>query len=48
MAAAKVYQNLADNLPQSLNKPTIGRQPILPTKERQLRPIVKAKLDVEA
>ena len=48
MAAAKVYQNLADNLTQSFNKPTIGRHLILPTKERQLRPIVKAKLDAEA
>ena len=42
MAAAKVYQNLIDNLP------TNGRQPILPTRQRQLRPIVKAKLDSDA
>ena len=42
MAAAKVYQNLIDNLP------TNGRQPILPTHQRQLRPIVKAKLEVDA
>lgn len=48
MAAAKVYQNLADNLTRSSNKPTNGRQLILPTKERQLRPIVKAKLDETA
>ena len=48
MAAAKVYQNLIDNLPPSLDKPTIGRQPILPTRQRQLRPIVKAKLDPDA
>jgi hypothetical protein len=39
MAAAKVYQNLADNLP------TNGRQLPLPTKQRQLRPIIKARLD---
>jgi hypothetical protein len=39
MAAARVYQNLIDHLP------TNGRQPILPTRQRQLRPIVKAKLD---
>lgn len=42
IAAAKVYQNLADNLP------TNGRQPILPTRQRQLRPIVKAKLEADA
>ena len=42
MAAAKVYQNLIDNLP------TNGRQQILPTRQRQLRPIVKAKLDDNA
>ena len=42
MAAARVYQNLIDNLP------TNGRQPILPTRQRQLRPIVKAKLDDDA
>ena len=39
MAAAKVYQNLIDHLP------TNGRQIPLPTRQRQLRPIVKAKLD---
>jgi hypothetical protein len=39
MAAARVYQNLIAHLP------TNGRQPILPTRQRQLRPIVKAKLD---
>jgi hypothetical protein len=39
MAAAKIYQNLADNLPTS------GRQLPLPTKQRQLRPIIKARLD---
>ena len=43
MAAAKVYQNLIDNLP-----PTNGRQVILPTRQRQLRPIVKAKLNDDA
>ena len=43
MAAAKVYQNLIDNLP-----PTNGRQTILPTRQRQLRPIVKAKLNDDA
>lgn len=48
MAAAKVYQNLIDNLPPSLGKPTNGRQQILPTRQRQLRPIVKAKLDEAA
>jgi hypothetical protein len=42
MAAARVYQNLIDHLP------TNGRQPILPTRQRQLRPIVKAKLDDHA
>ena len=42
MAAARVYQNLIDNLP------TNGREPILPTRQRQLRPIVKAKLDDHA
>ena len=39
IAAAKVYQNLLDNLP------TIGRHLPLPTRQRQLRPIIKAKLD---
>lgn len=39
MAAAKVYQNLLDNLPTS------GRQVLLPTRQRQLRPIIKAKLE---
>ena len=43
MAAAKIYQNLIDNLP-----PTNGRQTILPTRQRQLRPIVKAKLNDDA
>lgn len=42
MAAARVYQNLIDNLP------TDGWQPILPTRQRQLRPIVKAKLEANA
>lgn len=40
MAAAKVYQNLQDELP------TIGRHLPLPTRQRQLRPIVKANLSV--
>ena len=48
MAAARVYQNLIDNLPPYEDKPTNGRQPILPTRQRQLRPIVKAKLDADA
>jgi hypothetical protein len=43
IAAAEVYQNLEENLP------TIGRQHndviALPTNERQLRPIVKARLE---
>ena len=43
MAAARVYQNLLDNL-LSVN----GTQPILPTRQRQLRPIVKAKLEIAA
>ncbi|MCC0175892.1 hypothetical protein I4641_02705 [Waterburya agarophytonicola K14] len=42
MAAARVYQNLIDSLP------TNGRHSILPTRQRQLRPIVKAKLDADA
>ncbi|MGL5833606.1 MAG: hypothetical protein ACRC1Z_10305 [Waterburya sp.] len=42
MRAAKVYQNLADHLP------TIGRQLPLPTRQRQLRPIIKAQLDETA
>jgi hypothetical protein len=42
MAAARVYQNLSDNLP------TNGRHFTLPTRQRQLRPIVKAKLDLNA
>jgi hypothetical protein len=42
MRAAKIYQNLADNLPTS------GRQLPLPTKQRQLRPIIKARLDDDA
>jgi hypothetical protein len=41
MAAARVYQNLLDNLP------TNGRH-LLPTRQRQLRPIIKAKLDQDA
>jgi hypothetical protein len=40
IGAAKIYQNLADNLP------TNGRQLPLPTSERQLRPLVKARLAV--
>ncbi len=48
MAAARVYQNLLDNLPPCSGKPTNGRQQILPTRQRQLRPIVKAKLDDDA
>ena len=48
MAAARVYQNLIDNLPPSEGKPTIGRDLPLPTRQRQLRPIVKAKLDSNA
>jgi hypothetical protein len=48
MAAARVYQNLIDRLPPSLGKPTIGRHSILPTCQRQLRPIVKAKLNDDA
>ena len=43
MAAARVYQNLLDNL-----LPIDKQQPILPTRQRQLRPIVKAKLDSNA
>jgi hypothetical protein len=39
MRAAQIYQNLADNLP------TNSRQLPLPTKQRQLRPIIKARLD---
>lgn len=39
MSAAKVYQNLLDKLPTS------GRQVLLPTRQRQLRPIIKAKLN---
>ena len=38
-----VYQNLIDNF-----LPTNGRQVILPTRQRQLRPITKAKLEVDA
>ena len=49
MAAARVYQNLIDNLPLCSDKPpTNGRHLILPTRQRQLRPIVKAKLDSDA
>ncbi len=48
MAAAKVYQNIIDNLLPSEGKLTNGRQQILPTRQRQLRPIVKAKLDDDA
>ena len=43
MAAARISQNLSDNLP------TNGRHRIpLPTRQRQLRPIVKAKLEADA
>ena len=45
MAAARIYQNLMDNLAPCSGKPTNGRHLILPTRQRQLRPIVKAKLD---
>ena len=48
MAAARVYQNLIERLPPYEGKPTNGRQPILPTRQRQLRPIVKAKLNDDA
>jgi hypothetical protein len=48
MAAARVYQNLLDNLPPYEGKPTSGRQLPLPTKQRQLRPIIKARLDEAA
>lgn len=48
MAAARVYQNLNGRLLPYEEKPTNGRQPILPTRQRQLRPIVKAKLDENA
>ena len=48
MAAARVYQNLIERLPPYEGKPTNGRQPILPTRQRQLRPIVKAKLNNDA
>ncbi len=42
IAAARVYQNLLNNLP------TNGRQLPLPTKQRQLRPIIKAQLNETA
>ncbi len=42
MAAAKIYQNLLDGLP------TNGRHLPLPTRQRQLRPMIKAKLDADA
>ena len=48
MSAAKVYKNLIDLLPSSLVTPTNVRRGILPTRQRQLRPIVKAKLNVDA
>lgn len=48
MAAAKVYQNLLNRADSSPEIPTNGRQPILPTRQRQLRPIVKAKLAIDA
>ena len=49
IAAAKIYQNLLDNItPPSQEIPTNGRHPILPTRQRQLRPIVKAKLEADA
>jgi hypothetical protein len=48
MAAARVYQNLLDNLHSFKSKPTIGRHFPLPTRQRQLRPIVKARLNHDA
>ena len=48
IATAKVYQNLLDCTSLPPETPTNGRQPILPTRQRQLRPIVKAKLDADA
>jgi len=48
IATAKVYQNLLDCTSPPPEIPTNGRQPILPTRQRQLRPIVKAKLDADA
>jgi hypothetical protein len=42
MAAARIYQNLLDNLP------TIGQHLPLPTRQRQLRAMIKAKLDGDA
>ena len=47
MAAAKVYQNLIEHLSPRSDIPTNGRC-LLPTRQRQLRPIVKAKLNCEA
>lgn len=47
MAAAKVYQNLIEHLRPRSDIPTNGRC-LLPTRQRQLRPIVKAKLDEDA
>jgi hypothetical protein len=41
MAAAKIYQNLLDNMPSNSRH-------LLPTRQRQLRPIIKAKLDDDA
>jgi hypothetical protein len=48
MAAAKIYENLMVRLPSFEGKPTNGRDLPLPTRQRQLRPIVKAKLDGNA
>jgi hypothetical protein len=48
MAAARIYENLMLGLPSLANQPTIGRHLPLPTRQRQLRPIVKAKLDPNA
>lgn len=47
MAAAKVYQNLIEHLRPRSDIPTNGRC-LLPTRQRQLRSIVKAKLDLDA
>ena len=48
IAAAKIYQNLLQCLTPSQEIPTNGRQLVLPTRQRQLRPIVKAKLEADA
>ena len=42
MAAAKIYHHLLERLP------TNGRHLPLPTRQRQLRPMIKAKLDADA